>query len=144
MLLTSAIFQGSFRIVTGASICEHGTHCPLAFLALFFCFAQLKPIPVVRPVVVLWCFHLFIGISGGFWGLGTSNSPFVLFGPENALFKLPKHYVLKENGQFWSENTIKLEKNAKRTTGFIFTHVQTLRPPNNGRCLPPKDKVSHQ
>ena len=29
------------------------------------------------------------------WGLGTPNPPFVLFGPENGLFKLPKHYVLK-------------------------------------------------
>ena len=28
----------------------------------------------------------------GFW---NPNSPFVLFGPEYGLFKLPKHYVLK-------------------------------------------------
>ena len=27
------------------------------------------------------------------WGLGTPNSPFVLFGLEYGLFKLPKHYV---------------------------------------------------
>ena len=30
------------------------------------------------------------------WGLGTPDPPFVLFGPENGLFKLPEHYVLKE------------------------------------------------
>ena len=29
------------------------------------------------------------------WGVGTPNPPFVLFGPEYGLFKLPKHYVLK-------------------------------------------------
>ena len=47
----------------------------------------------------MWCcdaFPCFKGISGGLnRGLGTPNSPFVLFGPEYGLVKLPEHYVLK-------------------------------------------------
>ena len=31
---------------------------------------------------------------------GISHSPFVLFGPEHGLFKLPKHYVLKGKWPF--------------------------------------------
>ena len=43
---------------------------------------NLGAIHVARPI-------------GWFWGLGTPNSRVVLFGPENGLFKLQKHYVLK-------------------------------------------------
>ena len=53
-----------------------------------------------------------------FWGLGTPNPPFVLFGPENGLFKLPKHYVLK--GKWPAKNTIKQGKTRQKDKWYPF------------------------
>ena len=58
------------------------------------------------------------------WGLGTPNPPFVPFGPENAPFKLPKLYILKGKWRILKRKILQTGKNAKRTNGSIFTHVQ--------------------
>ena len=51
---------------------------------------------------------------------------FVLFGPENGLFKLPKHYVLKAN--FEAKNTIKQGKKRQKDKWYPF-HACTPPPP---------------
>ena len=88
----------------------------LAFFALVCSnfWPNLRPIPVARPVVVLWRLHLFYRHFKWFWGLGTPNSPFVLFGPGNALFELPKHYVLKGE---WPILKRKVQKNGGMPKG---------------------------
>ena len=78
---------------------EMGTICPFGVFPLFYSnfWRNLRPIHVPGPIVVLWRFPLFYRHFRWFWGFGTPNPPFVLFGPENGLFKLPKHYVVKGN-----------------------------------------------
>ena len=60
----------------------------VAFFPLFHsnCLPNLRAIPMITAVVVSLRFPLFY------------RPTFVLFKPENGLFRLPKHSVLKENG----------------------------------------------
>ena len=61
------------------------------------------------------------------WGLGAPNPPFVLFGPENDLFKLR---FKGKMANFEAKNTVELGKNAKRTDGTHFTRVHPPVPPH--------------
>ena len=71
---------------------------------------SLRPALVMSPVVVSLRFPLF-----------PPNSPFVLFRPENGLFRLPKHYVLKEKlTNFEVKNTLKLGKKSQKDKWFHF------------------------
>ena len=72
---------------------------------------NLRPIPVIRPVVVLSCLPLFYRHFSGCLGLETPNSPFVLSSPENGLFRLPKQHFKGKMANVDAENTLNLGKN---------------------------------
>ena len=76
---------------------ENRTICLLAFTV------NLRPISVVRPISVLLHFPCFVGVSAVL-GLGTPNSPFVFFEPQNGPFYTPKQLrSYTENAQLWRE-----------------------------------------
>ena len=125
--------SGKSRLEGGGGIWarEIGTICP--FGVFFPCFIasfwpNLRPIHVARPVCGVVTFSLVLyPFQVGFlcsWN-PTPNPPFVLFGPENGLFKLPKHCVLKgKMANFEAKNTLKQGKNAKGTNGTHFMRVR--------------------
>ena len=97
---------------------------PFMLLALFplfrsYVWSTLRPIPVMRPIVVFLVFPCLVGISA-VYGCCPS-SPFVSFDPLHGPFHTPN--TLKKSN-FDAENTIKPgDTNAKRTNGSIFTLV---------------------
>ena len=96
---------------------------PFVLLALFplfrsYVWSTLRPIPVMRPIVVLLVFPCFVGISAV--DGSCPSSPFVPFDPHHGPFHTPN--TLKMSN-FETKNTIKPGKKAKRTNGSIFTHV---------------------
>ena len=72
---------------------EMGTICPWAFFPLFY--SSFGPnLSQSMQRGQLWCCDAFPSFRVVL-RLGTPNPPFVLFGAENGLFRLPIHYVLK-------------------------------------------------
>ena len=91
-------------------------------LNLIAFFAQFEANRCAEASCGLVAFPLFYRhFSWLFFGvLGAPNSPFVLFRPENGLFRHPKYCVLKGNRHAMNETG----QTTKRTNGSIFTHVQ--------------------
>ena len=80
----------------------------------------------------LWCCDVHFRC---FRGLGTPNPPFVLFGPENGLFKLPKHYSFKgKMANFEAQNTVKQGKKRQRDK-WHFSRAHPPPPSSSERCL---------
>ena len=74
---------------------ENGTICPFAFFSpvLPSFLANLTPIPVTRPSVILLDFP-FLWASWLFWGFGSQIHHLSFSTPQMTLSTLPKHYVL--------------------------------------------------
>ena len=74
---------------------EISTICPFGVFPQFCStfLAQFGRNPCSEASCGVVTFSLVLKAFQVFWGLGTPNSPFVLFGPENGVFELPKRYV---------------------------------------------------
>ena len=73
--------------------------------------SNLRPIPVMRPIMVLSVFPLFCSHFGCLWVLPNLTVSFST--PIMALSTLQKHCVLKENAQFWREKYYKVWEKQK-------------------------------
>ena len=100
-----------------------GTICPLAFFPLFRSHfgSYLRPIPVMRPIVVLLVFPLVVGISAVYGS--CPNSRFVLFDPHHGLSTLQKHYVLKGQFRILTRKYYETWEMPQGKFVSIFTHV---------------------
>ena len=103
---------------------ENGAVSILSFLAFFHLFQShlwpnLRPILVMRPVVVSLRFPCFTGISAGF-GVSEPQNHYLSFSGPNVAFSDFQNTMFQQQ----KLPNIKLGNNAKRTTGSIFTHVQ--------------------
>ena len=117
-----------FHVCTGGGWArEIGTIVLLAFFSPSFIafFGPCGGNPCSEASCGVVTFSLVLKAFQVVLGLGTPNSPFVLFRSEYGLFKLPKHYVLKGRWPILKRKMLyNRGKNAKRTNGTHFTRVR--------------------
>ena len=105
---------------------ENGTICPFGVfpcVEAIFC-RILRPIPVMRAIMVLLVFPLFCRHFGCLWVLPKLTVSFST--PIMALSTLQKHYVLKENAQLWREKYYKTWENVSRMHFPIYSYFPSF------------------
>ena len=97
---------------------------PFVFLVFSLCrsnfLSNLRPIPVMRPIMVLVVFPLFCRHFGCLWVLPKLS---VLFDTLCALSTLQNHYVLKEKAEIWREKYHKTWEIEQKNKWFFFSRM---------------------